>query len=444
MRRVFFICLIAWLLLLTSCSGQTEPPAGDNQTVPPVESTATSPESSAAPGQPVRGNLEPSSVAIQLAAIEAVAADDQPVTLRWADGVVHLTDTSMVTIDLTPGTVLSVGFEGGPNWEQVIDGPQVVLRQPWRAAGPSADPLAMAWQSGGNGALYQDQLDTADGLNVISPRSWTLDREGQLIGEIDRELVDHARARGIEVWPYITNGFDPARTALALATPENRLSLARELSAQAVEAGAAGVNVDFESFDRSDLDSFTDFVAKLSAELDGWGGVASVDITVLTRDFATAPESDGPIFDRRALAESADYLVLMAYDEHTTIRPFGPTASLDWTRAGIAYLLRFADPHQVILGVPLYTRRWSLAQPSRPGVIRLNEVDQLVDEATGRYPSDFGIDRVELPDGTFFWKEDTETLRARLTLAEELSLAGWAAWRLGFDSPEVWAGLTDP
>ena len=49
-----------------------------------------------------------------------------------------------------------------------------------------------------------------------------------------------------------------------------------------------------------------------------------------------------------ALAKAADYIVLMAYDEHTRVNPAGPTASEEWAKGAVYWLLRHVDPHQVL------------------------------------------------------------------------------------------------
>ena len=50
-------------------------------------------------------------------------------------------------------------------------------------------------------------------------------------------------------------------------------------------------------------------------------------------------------------------------------------------------------------------------------------------------------DRVDLPDGRFLYLEDSKLIADRLKLVDEYGLAGWAAWRLGLDSPSLWAAL---
>jgi spore germination protein YaaH len=243
---------------------------------------------------------------------------------------------------------------------------------------------------------------------------------------------------GLEVWPYAGNAFDPARTRRALAAPQQRKLLAAQISGQAQLAGADGVNVDYESFSSVDRDTFVDFVAQLTEFVHGWGGVVSVDITVRTRDFATLPEATYDIFDRRALAEASDYLALMAYDEYTTVRPAGPTASHEWAEQAVYWLMRYVDPHQILLGIPFYSRIWNPEDLNKPKAAGIGTIVELAESNPRTYDPEFDLDRVELEDGRFFWAEDYDSLAIRMQLARDSGVAGVAAWRLGLDSPEVW------
>ena len=380
---------------------------------------------------------------IRLSAVEARAAGSEGVRVTFAGGSVTLVGDEPAGVSALPGTDLRVAYSGGPSWIQTLEA-GAVIEQPWRQPPPAGrDPIALAWQVNGDAETYSAELDVATGLDVASPLWWNLDPAGALIEDSDPAYVVAAAERGVELWPYVVNGFDPERTRAAIGTSERRLTLAQAISDSAETAGAAGVNVDFESFDSTERDHFTAFMHELTRLVHGWGGVTSVDITVLTSDFATSHEASYPVYNRRELATATDYLVLMAYDEHSTLRPYGPTASIDWVEDGLLHPLRYVDPHQVILGIPFYSRLWTPGDPTARAVT-ITRVVELASEGKSVFDDQFGLDRVTLDDGRFFWVEGYEALSARLELVDEHGLAGWAAWRLGFDSPDLWRQVTLP
>ena len=92
----------------------------------------------------------------------------------------------------------------------------------------------------------------------------------------------------------------------------------------------------------------------------------SVDVTARTDDTFPPSLINTTRYDRHALAEASDYLALMAYDEYNRYRPSGPTASQQWTEDALHWLLRYADPHQILLGVPFYSRIWDPEDLGKP------------------------------------------------------------------------------
>jgi spore germination protein YaaH len=386
-------------------------------------------------------------VLVRLSEVEALAATGAKVQVGQS---VLLAGTEPIRLGLPfdrpvtlPISYVVDGVATEPVWTQevrAVEGGSVelVIEQPWRDPQPVDDQIIMAWQAGGATEEYLEQLRAAPALTVTSPRWWSLDGDGFLVSETDPEFVAAAHELGIEVWPYLVNGFERARTRRLLGDPRNRRSVAAQLSGEAQLAGVDGINVDFEAFSFVDRDNFTAFIEELSTFVDAWGGVVSVDITARTRSFSTLSESRGSLYDRRALAEAADYIALMAYDEHTRVNPAGPTASEDWAEEAVYWLLRHVDPHQVLLGVPFYSRIWDPEDLFKPATATIGTVVELAEANRRTFDPVFDLDRIELDDGRFMWAEDYDNLRNRLAFARRTGLAGTAAWRLGFDTPEVW------
>jgi spore germination protein YaaH len=426
--------LIMLAVIVAACSGgeadtETSPPEG---TVPPATTVTT------APVTPVRVRLSEAEARaatgalIQVGQTMQLGPNGAEILLLPYDRPVTLTINYLVD-----------GMATEPSWTQQVqasaDGTtELVIEQPWRRAAPEAEPVVLGWQAVGDSATYLAQLAATPGLTVTSPLWWTLNADGLLVGETDADFVAAAHDMGIEVWPYVTNGFEPARTRRALGDNRDRKLLAAQLSGAAQLAGADGVNVDFEAFSSVDRDNFTAFVRDLSTFVHGWGGVVSVDITSRTRSFATREEADGMLFDRRALAEVTDYLALMAYDEYNRFRPSGPTASQAWAEEALHWLLRYADAHEVLLGVPFYSRIWNPEDLTAPTTATIGEVVVLAESNPRTFDPQFGIDRVDLDDGRYLWAEDYENLADRIELARAAGVAGVAVWRIGFDTPEAW------
>ncbi|AJY77101.1 hypothetical protein VN24_24310 [Paenibacillus beijingensis] len=47
-------------------------------------------------------------------------------------------------------------------------------------------------------------------------------------------------------------------------------------------------------------------------------------------------------------------------------------------------------------------------------------------------------DRIIIGSTYVFWAETAEMVKARISIAKKYDLAGIAAWRLGYESPDLW------
>jgi putative cell wall-binding protein len=364
-------------------------------------------------------------------------------------GQVHLTSlTDTGAVLLVGGATATATYPtpagGVPavTWEQAVpaDVTTVGLRQPWREEPVAAAPITLAWQYTGDSARYRDEVAAAPGLTVTAPFRYYLDTAGNLVGGADPAFIADMHARGVAVWPTIhTCGATCIRAALSDAA--RRGDLARRIAADAIAAGADGVNVDIEGFEVAERDAVTDFVLQLSAQVQPHGLVTSYDFTAMTDTWITPPPgyefwSTAP--DRRAISAAVDYAVLMAYDEFNRFRPAGPVASPGWVEESLRYQLRFSDPHKTLLGVPLYGRVW---RGTTPATATMADMERFARDGRRTPDPRFGVDRIDLPDGRYTWAETVAGLPHRTSLVETFGLAGTASWRLGFDIPEVWAVL---
>jgi hypothetical protein len=366
------------------------------------------------------------------------AAESVELTGRGAAAV--SVPTGAATLRL--GYVGSDGAVTGTCWRQPVaaGAEEVVVVQPWRDDRPAAaGDIVLAWQSG-DPSRHPSQLAAAPGLTVTSPVWWHVTAGGGLTSTASAALVERAHDLGLEVWPAIAS-LDPDRAHAAFADPDRRSALAAEVSEAARRLGVDGVNLDIEGYRVADARAVAAFAEEVTALVHAWGGTTSVDVTMRSEGWELTTV-EGPHWSsaplRRRLAAAVDYTILMAYDQHNRLRPAGPVAAPGWVEEGLRYLLRFADPDRVVLGVPFYARVWDPADLGAPRAVGLGTIADLV-AAGARTPDPaFGVDRVDLPDGRFTWAEVPGALAHRVDLVDRYGLAGIAAWRLGFDPPQVW------
>ena len=280
---------------------------------------------------------------------------------------------------------------------------------------------------------------------MISPCWFQIqDANGQIgtLAEPDRAYVQAAKKSGMKIWPLVTNGsFDPELTAKLLENPAGRQRAAAELVRLVKEYGLDGINFDFENIRDEDRDKLTRFVGELSGALHQAGTTVSMDVTVPT-DTANWSRC----YDRAALAQAVDYLMLMAYDEHTPgATAAGSVASLPWVERGIAAVLTEGVPaEKLVLGMPLYMRLWRESGGEVQGrTLHMDEAQSLWQEkkASRRWLEDCGQYYYAYHEnGSWYrvWQEDARSLALKGALIRRYDLAGAALWKKGVETPDVW------
>jgi spore germination protein YaaH len=315
---------------------------------------------------------------------------------------------------------------------------------PWK---PLGGKINMTWEHVVTRNPDPSKIGPMPGLNVISPTWFSIiDGEGNLKNLADASYVKWAHSRGYQVWALFSNGFDADVTTAALATYDKRMKMIRQLLAYAQMYQLDGINIDFEYVYLKDKDRLTQFVREMTPMFHEQGLVVSIDVT-----FKSTSEMWSMFYDRKALAEVVDYMMVMAYDEHPAASPVsGSVSSLPWVEKGIVRILQEdqVPPSKLVLGIPYYTRIWTeqtvngKKEVSSRAVFMETAQQQLSERGVKpQYDPETGQNYAEYTEGgkrIRVWLEDETSLAARLEIVKKYDLAGIASWRRGYETPNIW------
>lgn len=291
------------------------------------------------------------------------------------------------------------------------------------------DLMEVPWDELSHLAVFSANVDTAG--NLSSTNNWDQAAAAVAMGA----------PYGVEVHLCITN-FVTSELETLLGSPTARANLIANLVAWQNSTGAAGINVDFEGMPVSRRAQMVQFITDLDA--------AVGDVVIAT------PAVDwGGAWDYGALTDHAD-LFIMGYGYHWSgSSEAGPTdplhsgvgtvwageRALDWSIDD--YLAEGADPDRVILGLPLYGRRYATSNNSVPSpslgdggaVFWSDAMDDL-----GVYSSTFepGAKSVYYHDGTHqHWVNDVDSMRERIQYAVGSGIGGIGFWALNYDNEDT-------
>jgi len=325
-----------------------------------------------------------------------------------------------------------------------------------RAVAPSKEVVGYLpwWQYG----IYPDL--NYDLLTQINYFSAELDSTGNIVTDHNwptLELVEFAHARNVKVKLTATIKGSGPLTEL-LSNPSHRLQAIASLVARVRDAGADGVDIDFELLPKDQRANMVTFMAQLSDALEMYRQDALLTMAVPAVDWSGA-------WDYDALAGIVDGLFIMAYDYHwkgsATAGPVSPlsgtTLASSWnvTKTVNDYLTKTGSAtDKLILGQPYYGYDWPVTGAAKYAATTGNGKAILYPSAlTLAFTSGYNWDATSAnPWFNYYdggnrqvWFDDSLSLAGKYALAHEKDLAGVGMWALGHDGDrlELWGALAD-
>lgn len=276
-------------------------------------------------------------------------------------------------------------------------------------------------------------------VNVLAPAWFEFASEDGTLSDIaTTSYVQQAHNRGMNVWPILRHNFSkPQLTEEILSSTAKRQYVIDQLIGYAKQYGFDGVNVDIENIQNETSDVWVEFMRELYPQLKAEGLIVSVDVYT--------PSSWSDHYEREKVGESSDYFIVMAYDQHWSgSENAGSVADMTWTEEGIVATLEEVPSEKLVLGIPFYTRRWKEdAQGLSSKSYSMSSMKELIDSLNivPTYDETSGQNYVEyVKEGATYkvWLEDALSVQKRIALMEKYNLAGYGAWRLGYETNDIW------
>ena len=285
-----------------------------------------------------------------------------------------------------------------------------------------------------------------EGVNVVSPSFFYLDKDGELnenVGNSGLAYIEWAHSNGYKVWPMISNADAGIKvTSTILNSYTKRQELIQDIVEMCVKYEIDGVNIDFENIYEADKDKYSRFIIELVPRMQEMGLVTSVDVT--------APDGDpnwSLCYDRNVLGDVADYLVFMAYDQYgSSSAKAGTTAGYNWVETSLKKIIEYdeVDTEKIILGMPLFTRIWTIKQDGTvsSNVVNMVDINKSIPAGVEKQWNDtLKQYYIEYKSGTStkkMWIEDGTSIAAKVSLVTQYNLGGTACWEKDRETSNVW------
>lgn len=318
----------------------------------------------------------------------------------------------------------------------------------------AATDFNMGYLYFGSTNSFIEQIDQTQGvINETSPSYFDINSDGSLkiTTKTDPVFIKEMHDRGIKVVPFVSNHWDRNQGRAALA---NREQLSTQIAKAVKDHNLDGVNVDIENVTEVDRENYTDFVRLLREKLPD---DKSLSVAVAANPNGWTVGWHGS-YDYQELAQYADYLMIMAYDESWQGSAPGPVASVSFAERSIQYALSIGVPSsKVVLGLPHYGRYWVEGAISGGAGIPNAKVEEMLTKYQStvtfdeRSQSPKAVITIKASDPTTLlngntlapgkytiWYENARSIKAKVELIDKYNIKGTGSWSLGQESSALW------
>ena len=300
-----------------------------------------------------------------------------------------------------------------------------------------------------------------DGVNVVSPSFFNMKLQdtgkenltmldvisqskiNQNVGDEGIKYINWAHNNGYKVWAKVSNDTLPSTIdefSKIINDYQIRSLLIKDILSYVDKYDLDGINLDFEYMYMKDSEAFSRFVIELAPQLREKGKCLSVDVTA-----PNGAENWSLCYDRNIIAEVADYIVFMGYDQYGTTA-IGTTAGYNWVVNSLKNMLTYDEvpAEKLILGLPFYTKLWQTqnGKTIKGTAVGMNSISSSIPSGVEKqWIEELQQHYVEYEQGAYvykMWIEDEESFGKKLDLVNEYNLAGAGYWRKGLESESIW------
>jgi spore germination protein YaaH len=302
-------------------------------------------------------------------------------------------------------------------------------------------------------------IEHADKIDILVPAWYSVDGNGLVWGGPNPDVMKTAATHHVPVMPIVA-----LMTQLDLhklfVTDAAKTAFITALLSECKKNGYSGFQLDFENVNWTDRDLLSSFVADTAAALHK----ERLQLTI-----ATVPNAPGypgksafshwlyanwrGSFDLKALAQSADLICLMTYDQNTRWTMPGPVAGYPWTVENVEYALQFVPKEKLSMGIPLYGYHWFAGDPGKdekpnPTAEYIGQPE--VEGYLAAYHPQVEWDALDRVSWFYFYRDDMRDwvfytdkrgFEERLNLVRDRGLQGFCSWVLGTEDPQIWSLL---
>jgi spore germination protein YaaH len=282
-------------------------------------------------------------------------------------------------------------------------------------------------------------------MNAIGTVAYHLLADGTISGFSTQEVRDLANQSSVDANPTIQNGFDPVLTHTVLSSTSLRQKTIEAMYTLIRTHGYKGVNINFENMYASDRTSFNMFLKELSDVFKPAGLTVIVSVPAKTCDCPSWAWSG--TFEYKTVAQYADFIQIMTYDQHGSWGSPGPVAGYDWVKRVLDYATAEMPSEKLLIGLPAYGYDWNISTGTGHRALGWTAIHNLLASSGTQSQWD------PVSQSPYFtytdanghqrmvWHENATSIKLKTELVKAYQLGGVSMWRMGLENEAFWQAV---
>lgn len=296
-------------------------------------------------------------------------------------------------------------------------------------------------------------------IDILIPQAYNINEFGKVNKEIEPAILNFATKHSMKIMPLVTNTQFSREIAHQFLSDTAAQTKALETLVNICKKNNFyGLQLDFEMISLNDRDALTRFYTLAANELHKNGLVISFAIAPVVTDKSSSLflkkiyENWEGAYDLNALGKIADFISIMAYNQHGGSTTPGPTASLPWVRETLTYALKYIPSNKISIGIADFSTHWYT------GSTKINDVEKITVKMRAiSYESAMALvhhhnEKLIWDDQSavfymiflnhwlneYLFLEDAQSFSAKYNLVQQYKLRGVSVFDLGTEDPGIW------
>jgi spore germination protein YaaH len=293
-------------------------------------------------------------------------------------------------------------------------------------------------------------------IDGLITQSYYVDKNGEVAGYLNQEMMSFAAKHHIKVIAMITNaGFNKTKTHEFLTNSKAQQSALSQILSYCRENQFYGVQFDFENINVKDKSLLTNFLVTAANLLHQQKYNVSFAVVPALKNGEQVSayqqrkyDNWSGAYDLAALGKAGDFISIMSYDQHQSGTTPGPYAGFRWLEAVIKHAAQFVPANKISLGLPSYSSHWYTGARNDHIGVRTEDISFQAaqtrlkeNKASIRWDD---VDKVHYAIyqrgwlNQYIFMEDEKSYKEKIKLVKKYKLHGISVFYLGGEDPLIW------